>query len=278
MAEVGEVAGADVGAVRATRPRRVSVAAVVGEAAPPALALLLTAAVWELAVRATGTKPYILPGPIAILAEAVGEAPFYLGQGLVTLVEALAGFALGSAVAIAMAILMAHSRPLERSLLPLAVGVKATPIVAIAPLFVIWFGFGYLPTILVVALVVFFPVLVNAITGFRAISPAQREFMQSIHAAPWEVFVKLRLPYSLPYLFSAFKVSVTLSVIGAVIGEWSGAEAGLGRLVLISSVNFQTVKLFAAILYLALMGILATIAVGLVERRLLFWHESVLME
>jgi NitT/TauT family transport system permease protein len=188
------------------------------------------------------------------------------------------GFVVGAGVAVVSAIFMAHSRFLEKSLLPLAVGVKATPIIAIAPLFVIWFGFGYTPKILIVALVVYFPVLVNAITGFRAISPIQKEFMQSIHASNWEVFLKLRLPYSLPYLFSAFKVSITLSVIGAVIGEWSGAEAGLGRMVLLTSINFQTVKLFASILYLALMGILLTIAVGLLERRLLFWHESVLVE
>jgi NitT/TauT family transport system permease protein len=278
MAQTSEIAGLDVEAIRASQARRASPGAILGEVAPPLLALLVALALWEIGVQVTGTKPYILPGPIAILAEVVTEAPYYLQEGWVTLVEALVGFALGSGVAFVVAIFMAHSRFLEKSLLPLAVAVKATPIIAIAPLFVIWFGFGYTPKILVVALIVFFPVLVNAITGFRAISPAQKEFMQSIHASSTEVFLKLRLYYALPYLFSAFKVSITLSVIGAVIGEWSGAESGLGRLVLLSSINFQTIKLFAAIVYLALMGILLTIAIGLLERRLLFWHESVLVE
>jgi NitT/TauT family transport system permease protein len=276
--QASEAVGPDSDAIRVQHAASPSLAGVVGEVLPPALAVLVALVVWEVGVQVSGTKPYILPGPLAIVSEAVAEAPFYFEQGWITLVEALVGFVVGAGVAVISAIFMAHSRFLEKSLLPLAVGVKATPIIAIAPLFVIWFGFGYTPKILIVALVVYFPVLVNAITGFRAISPIQKEFMQSIHASSWEIFLKLRLPYSLPYLFSAFKVSITLSVIGAVIGEWSGAEAGLGRMVLLTSINFQTVKLFASIVYLALMGILLTIAVGLLERRLLFWHESVLVE
>ncbi|MDE3077945.1 MAG: ABC transporter permease subunit, partial [Chloroflexota bacterium] len=174
-----------------------------GEIGPPLLVLLGALIVWEAVVRATGTKPYILPGPSAVLSEAGANAGLYLSEAGSTLVEALAGFGLGSAVAFLGAMFMAHSRPIEKGLLPLAVVVKATPIVAVAPLFVIWFGFGYAPKVLLAALIVFFPVLVNAIAGFRAINPAQRELMQSIHASAWEVFLKLRVRSALPYLVSA---------------------------------------------------------------------------
>ena len=244
---------------------------------PPLVVLAVSLLAWEAFVRATGTPPYILPAPSAVLSDAVAHAGLYAGQGLITLGEAVGGFLIGAGGAVAAAIFMAYSRPLEQGLLPLAVVVKATPIVAVAPLLVIWFGFGYAPKVLISALLVFFPVLVNAIAGFRDVSLAQLELMRSVHASAWEVFLKLRLRSSLPYLFSACKVAVNLSVIGAVVGEWSGADSGLGRLILQASLSFHTLELFAGIGYLALMGILLTVLVGVVERRMLFWHPSTLI-
>ena len=148
--------------------------------------------------------------------------------------------------------------------------------VAIAPLLVIWLGFGPLPKIIVAALISFFPILANALTGFRAVNPTMLAFLRSIHASRLEIFIKLRLPYALPYLFAAFKVATTLSVIGAVVAEWTGAERGLRAVAMRAHSNLDMVTLAAAVLVLALFGIGLYLIVGALERRLLFWHESVL--
>ena len=139
---------------------------------------------------------------------------------------------LGAAVAFTGATLMAHSRFLERTLLPIAILVKVTPIVAVAPLFVIWFGFGSLPKIFIASLITFFPVLVNAMVGLRAVNPGALDFFRSLHASRTETYLKLRLPSSLPYLFAAFRISIPLSVIGAVVGEWFSGDRGLGSVII----------------------------------------------
>ena len=167
-----------------------------GYVAPPAVALSVLMVVWEVCTRVGDVPVYIVPGPIAVLRRLVGDAGFFAGHGGVTLLEAAAGFSLGSAVAIGGATLMAHSRVLERSLLPLAVLVKVTPIVAVAPLFVIWFGFGSMPKALIAALITFFPVLVNALTGLKSVNPGALDFFRSVHASKGEILLKLRAPSS----------------------------------------------------------------------------------
>lgn len=169
---------------------------------------------------------------------------------------------------------MAHSSVLERTLLPLAVLANVTPIMAVAPLFILWFGFGTLPKVLIAAIITFFPMLINSIMGFRSIDENHYEYMRSLHASKAEIFMKLRLPNSLPYLFSAAKTCVSLSVMGAVVGEWSGSSEGLGNVIMMSGNYMQTTRMFAAIFMLAFMGIVLTNVVRYIERKVLDWHVS----
>ena len=241
---------------------------------PPFLALTLAAGIWEAWVRLRDVPEYLVPAPSAIAGRLAEDPTFFARQGFITLYGALAGFGLGATVAILLAVLMAHSRFLERSLFPLAIMVKVTPIVAIAPLLAIWFGFGLMPKLFITALIVFFPVMVNAVVGFRSVNPWALELLHSLAASPWEVFLKLRLPSSLPYLFAAFKVSIPLSVIGAVVAEWFSGQEGLGRVIQVSDSNLDMPTAFGAIISLAVMGIGLYLIISFLERRLLFWHES----
>jgi NitT/TauT family transport system permease protein len=154
--------------------------------------------------------------------------------------------------------------------------VKVTPIVAIAPLLAVWFGFGLAPKLFIVALIVFFPVMVNAVIGLRSVDPWALQYLRSLDASPREILLKLRLPSGLPYLFAAFKVSIPLSVIGAVVAEWFSGDQGLGRVIQVANSNVDMPTAFAAVVSLAAMGIALYAAIAIVERRLLFWHESTL--
>jgi ABC-type nitrate/sulfonate/bicarbonate transport system permease component len=244
------------------------------DVAPPLSALALAVGLWEAWVRLRGMPEYLVPAPSAIVQRLAEDPGFFARQGGITLYGAMAGFALGSSVAILLAVAMAHSRFLERSLFPLAIMVKVTPIVAIAPLLAVWFGFGLAPKLFIIALIVFFPVMVNAVIGLRSVNPWALQYLQSLAASPLEVLVKLRLPSALPYLFAAFKVSIPLSVIGAVVAEWFSGDEGLGRVIQVSNSNVDMPTAFAAIVSLATMGIGLYAVVSLVERRLLSWHES----
>lgn len=242
---------------------------------PPLVALTAAFLLWEGLMRVLDVPVYLVPRPSQVFARLWQEPGYFGRAALTTLYEALAGFALGASVALVGAIIMAHSRLLEKSLFPLAILVKVTPIVAVAPLFTIWFGFGLMPKVFIAALITFFPVLVNAITGFRSVNATVMEFLLSLNAAPWEIFLKLRLPSALPFLFAAFKVSITLSVIGAVVAEWTGASQGLGRIIWLSHVDLNMPTLFAAIIVLAAMGVSLYFILAVIERRVLFWHESI---
>ncbi len=242
--------------------------------APPIVALATAAGVWEAWVRARDIPTYLVPAPSVVVRRMAEDPAFFAQEGWSTLYGALLGFAMGSAVAITLATVMAHSRIMERSLFPLAILVKVTPIVAIAPLLAIWFGFGLVPKVFIAALIVFFPVMVNALVGFRSVNPRALELMRSLAASPAEVFLKLRLPSSLPYLFAAFKVSIPLSVIGAVVAEWFSGDSGLGRVIQVANNNLDMPTAFGAIFSLAILGIGLFLLTSAIERRLLFWHES----
>jgi NitT/TauT family transport system permease protein len=220
---------------------------------PPLLALASAAGIWEAWVRLRHVPEYLVPAPSAIADRLAEDPAFFARQGVITLYGALAGFGLGATVAIV---------------------VKVTPIIAIAPLLAIWFGFGLMPKLFITALIVFFPVMVNAVVGFRSVNPWALELLHSLAASPWEVFLKLRLPSSLPYLFAAFKVSIPLSVIGAVVAEWFSGQEGLGRVIQVSNSNLDMPTAFGAIISLAALGIGLYLITSFLERRLLSWHES----
>ena len=169
---------------------------------------------------------------------------------------------------------MAQSRVLERALFPLAILVKVTPIVAIAPLLTIWFGFGLMPKIFIAGLIVFFPIMVNALVGFRSVNPNALALLESLAASRSEIFLRLRLPSSLPYLFAAFRVSIPMSVIGAVVAEWFSGDQGLGKVIYVANNNLEMDTAFAGVFTLALIGVGLFLVTTVLEKRLLFWHES----
>lgn len=229
---------------------------------------------WEVWVRAAGVPAYLVPAPSAVLARLLLDLGYFLAEGLRTLGGALGGLALGSAVALPFAVAMSRWRALEAGLMPWAVAAKVTPVIAVAPLFVIWFGFTPLPKVLVAALVSFFPLLVNAVAGLRAGDPAAHDLLRSLAASERQVFVKLRLPSALPSLFSGLKVAMPLCLIGSLVAEWVGAGSGLGQAILVANNTLDMPTLFAAVVMLAALGLALMALVYWAERRLLFWHPS----
>ena len=275
MAAVHTSDVADLPDLPADAPRRGSgwrdVALMVG---PPVLVLGVLLGAWEAWVRLRHVKAYLLPPPSAV-ARALADDParFASAMGL-TLEAALGGLLIATLFAFALAVLMAHSRPLERALYPPALMLKVMPIVAIYPLFTIWFGFGIWPKMLIAALITFFPMLVNAVIGLRSVDPQALDFLRALHASRRQVFWRLRLPSSLPYLLAALRISVPLSLIGAVVAEFLSGSSGMGQLILIANGDFDTATLFGAVFVLAALGVSLTAIVSYLERRVLDWHES----
>ncbi len=251
-----------------------TVAGYARRAALPLIALLLLGVAWEAAVRLSGVADYLVPTPSAVGSRLFDDLGYFLFHGLITLVEALGGFAMGSTVAVLAAGVMAHSRLFERTVYPIALLIKVTPIVAIAPLFVIWFGFGSFPKMMIAALITFFPVMVNTFVGLRSVNPTTLDFFRLLDAGDAQVLFKLRAPSALPYVFAAFRIAVPLSVIGAVVGEWFTGDRGLGSVIIVAHHNIDMPTLFSAIAVLACIGLGLTGITALVERRVLFWHDS----
>ena len=243
-------------------------------AAPPVLVAMVVLVAWEAWIRAREVPEYLAPAPTAVAGALLADPVRFLGAGAVSLQHALGGLVLGAGSAFLLGIAMAHSRGLERALYPFALLVKVTPIVAVAPLLIIWLGFGDGPKYVVAALITFFPMLVNAVTGLRSIDAAAHDYFRAMDASRWQVLRWLRLPASLPYVFAALRISVPLALIGAVVAEWMSADSGVGQLIVIAHGDYDTPALFGAIVVLAVIGVALTAAVALVERRLLFWHDS----
>jgi NitT/TauT family transport system permease protein len=240
-------------------------------ALPPLAFGLVILIAWQGIVMLFAIPEYLLPSPTAILA-AVDHS--LAVQFAVTFIEALAGFFIASGLAFLIATLFVRFHTLEDGLFPIAIAVKTTPIVAIAPLLVIWLGTGWWSKIVAAILICFFPVLVNTVKGLKAADVEYRELFETLGATQAQEFRKLRIPYCLPYLFSALKISSSLAVVGAIVGEFVGATQGLGYLIIISSSHLETATLFSAILAAALAGIIMFYAIGWTERRLIFWSSG----
>jgi NitT/TauT family transport system permease protein len=240
---------------------------------PLAAAVVLLVA-WQAAVVVFDVKQYILPKPTEVLSMMFNERTYLIDQAKVTLQEIVLGFALSVAVGLPLALAITLWRPVERSLYPLVIASQAVPKVAIAPLFIVWFGFGMLPKVLVVTLIGFFPVLVNSITGFRSIETEKIYLAQSMGASKLQTFVKFRLPNALPSIFAGLKLAATMAVLGAVVAEFLGAEKGLGRVLTLANGNLDTPLLFAAVGYLSIIGLAVFGLMGLAERAAIPWHTS----
>jgi ABC-type nitrate/sulfonate/bicarbonate transport system permease component len=238
-----------------------------------AAGLVITALLnWEAAIRLSDTPVYLLPAPSAI-GQKLLENPWpLLKAGAVTLAEALAGLMLGTGVGLGLALLLNFWAKLEQGVLSLAILVKATPLIAIAPILTIWLGFGPAPKIVVTALLTFFPVLINTLSGFRSVDKAMLDLFNSLNAGPWEIFIHLRWPMARPYLFAALKVVGPLALIGAVVAEWMGASSGLGREMWLAYANLNMPTLFAAVFVLTIISISLYQGILWLEKHFLFWE------
>jgi NitT/TauT family transport system permease protein len=231
---------------------------------------------WEVAVRAFDVPTIILPPPSAVVQAfwvslKSGELVWHT---LVTLFEILSGFALGAASGLVTGFVIALFPLAERILYPYVIAFQTIPKVAIAPIIVIWFGFGPSSKVVITATIAFFPLIASTITGLRAAPQEQVEMMITYTASRWQVFRLVRLPQALPYIFVGLDVAIVLSVIGAIVGEFVGAQAGLGYLILQRNFNMDMAGVFAILVILSLMGIGLHLLVNAVQRRVVFWMES----
>ncbi len=258
------------------------------DAVPPLVALAIALAAWEAIVDALRIPVYLLPAPSAIvgtlwrLLSAGFVPPTYLGapaEGIlydtyVTFIEAVIGLAIGTAVGLVFAVVMTHSRFAEQALYPIIISIRSTPTIAVAPVFIIWFGFTIMPKAIVAALATFYPVLVNCITGMRTVEPTTLELFQSVHASKREVFWHLRVPNTLPYFFTALRLNVSLALIGAIVGELVGARDGVGHMMTEAAITLRTSDVFSGVVMLTAIGLVLTQLVTFIQARVLYWHET----
>jgi ABC-type nitrate/sulfonate/bicarbonate transport system permease component len=239
----------------------------------PALFLLLLLFVWEVAVRIDDTPRWFLPPPSGVAQEAIRSRELLWTNTWTTLQEVLIGYVVALVVGVLSAVIIASSRLAERAVYPLVVATQAIPIIALAPILLIWFGYGITPKIIVVVLICYFPITVNMADGLRSSDPDALRLLRSMGASRWQVMRIVQAPSSLPYFFSGARVAAAVSVIGAIVGEWVGASSGLGYLMTRSASQFQTERLFAAVGVSALLGIGLFGLVALAERWLLPWQR-----
>lgn len=240
----------------------------------PLAAVALALLAWHGAVAALALPPYLVPAPALVAERLATDAQLLLRHGAVTTFEAVGGFLLSVVVGVPLGMALVWSRVLEKSLMPLLVVSQSFPKVAVAPLIIIWFGLGVAPKLLIGFLVAFFPVVIGTIAGMRSVETDVLDLARSMQATPLKAFLKIRLPFALPQIFSGMKVAVAFSTVGAVVGEWVGAESGLGYLLLWANANLDTPLLFAILVCLMAIGLVLYYGVALAERLALPWHVS----
>jgi ABC-type nitrate/sulfonate/bicarbonate transport system permease component len=240
----------------------------------PALIFLAVLAAWEALTRLRDIKSYVLPSPSAIVRRLQTDWPTLASNFQVTLSEMLLGFGLAFVVAMTLGILIAHSPAIRRGLYPFVIASQTVPVIAIAPVLIIWFGYNILPRVLVTALLAFFPLTVNTVTGFQAVETELVNLFRSLAATRAQIFFKLSLPAALPFIFAGLKVSATHCVIGATVGEWIGTDRGLGHLIVLDTAQLDTPRVFASIVLLSLSGIALFLAVSVFEWILLPWRHG----
>jgi NitT/TauT family transport system permease protein len=240
----------------------------------PAIGIALLLFLWWAVVTGLNVKPFIAPSPMLVLQTLFDKRSVLLENMLPTALEALGGFALGNLVAIVIATIFVHNKTVQDIFFPVALMLNAIPIVAKAPVLVLIMGNGVEPKIAIAALVCFFPTLVNMVRGLQSANPQALELMRVLSASRTEVFFKLRLFSSLPYLFSALRIAASMSVIGAVVGEWIGATKGIGALIIQATYNFDSALLYSAIVMSAFLTGAFFLAIALLERWVVRWQPE----
>ena len=245
----------------------------VAAVAYPVAAFATLLLLWQFGVRAAGVPEYILPLPTEFLAKLWLERSLIAEHAWVTAREIVLGFLMSTAISIPLGFMIVSWRPLERALYPLIVFFQLIPKIAIAPLFVVWFGFGPFPKVLLTFLLCFFPTLVASMTGFRALDERVLYLTKSMGASGWQTFRFVRLPAALTYIFAGLKVSIVFAATGAIVGEFVGANAGLGYLLLRGTSYLDMPLIFAVLVALALVGIVASYLVQFVETLVMPWQR-----
>lgn len=240
----------------------------------PVLLLLILAVLWDLVIRIFKIPPYLVPAPEKVAEQLITEWPRLLKESAVTTYATLGGFALSILFGIPMALMIAYSRTVESFVYPLLVFSQSVPKIAIAPLFVVWFGFGIVPKIIAAFLLGFFPIVVSTVMGFKSVEPDMLDLARSMKASKLQTFLRISLPQALPSIFAGLKVSVTLAVVGAVVGEFVGSNSGIGYLLQIANGNFDLPLMFAALVVLSMIGVVLFVLVDVVERLMIPWHAS----
>lgn len=229
---------------------------------------------WELATRWMSVPVYILPSPLVIIVKIIETWAVLADHAWASVQEILLGFGLSIVVGIPLAVAIVYSRIFERVAFPLMVSLQTVPKVALAPILVMWFGYGLLPKVLVAFLISFFPIVMNTVIGMRSVEKEMIYLAQSMGAGHLQTFIKIRLPKALPNIFGGFKVGMGLAVIGAIVGEFIAAEKGLGYLMLVAQVRLDSPLLFACVVMLSLLGILLFNGVVAIERLVIPWHRQ----
>lgn len=234
----------------------------------------LLALAWEFAVHLFGIKEYLLPPPSKVWAAFVARHDTVIEGAWVTTKEILAGYAVAVIVSVPLALAVAYSRFVEQAVYPVIVFFQIVPKIAIAPLFIIWFGFGFMPKVLLVFLLSFFPIVVASIAGFKSADREVMDFARTTGAGAWRLFVKIRLPQALPHLFTGLKVGAALAATAAVVAEFVASDRGLGYLLLQYNGQLDTPMVFATIVLLSLIGLAVYYVVEVLERIAIPWHVS----
>jgi NitT/TauT family transport system permease protein len=240
------------------------------------LSIVLLVIIWKLVIAIFDVSPFVLPQPEDVLKgvkELVNSDGFWTDVR-VTLTETLVGFLIALALGIILGTILGRVVWLEQAARPVIVASQVVPKVALIPLFIIWFGFGMTSKIIIVALLAFFPILLNVILGVRSVDSGHRDVMRSLNASRWETFRRLEYPSTLPYILAGMEVGIVFAVVGAIVGEYLGGDQGLGYRIVTSLNNLQAETLFAVILVLTLFGFLLYLAVIALKRFLIPWHDS----
>ena len=239
------------------------------------LVFVLFVALWEWVVRAWNVPNFLVPAPSTVagaLARGV-RTGLYLTNFWITLFEALVGFVIAAMAGIVLGAIIAQFRLVERTFYPYLVALQTLPKIAIAPLIIVWFGFGISSKVIIAGTVAFFPVLVNVIVGLKTVDAAKLDLMRSLRASRWQTFRLVTFPNALPFVFAGLDIAIVFSVLGAIVGEFVGSQKGLGNLILQFNFSLDVAGVFAVLILLSVMGVVLHLVMQVVQRHVIFWAE-----
>jgi NitT/TauT family transport system permease protein len=241
------------------------------DAVPSVVLGIILLLVWEAAIRLLDVSAFVIPAPSAIAASLAQNAGLLAAATLVTAKEVLVGFVLATLVGAALALLIVRFRLLGRALYPIIVLFQTVPKVALAPIFILWFGYDLSPKVVLIVVIAFFPVTLDMLAGLQSVDPGLISLMRSVGAKDNDILIRVRIPNALPHLLAGMKIAITLSVIGAIVGEFAGASAGLGYMIQFASTQLDTPLVFAALIVVSVVGVAFYYLIELMERAVTPW-------